>query len=107
MLLINVAMPRHPVATEVVTVQLAGLKGRQPRAALLSRIDDEHANPRAEWLRMGSPEYPHPHQVDALNLASTVTPEHIAIATADDQASFTLPLAPNAMALVRIEWEPA
>ena len=106
-LLINVAMPRHPVATEVVTVQLAGLKGRQPRAALLSRIDDEHANPQAEWLRMGSPEYPHPHQVDALNLASTVTPERIALEAGDGQVSFTLPLPANAMALVRIEWEPA
>jgi xylan 1,4-beta-xylosidase len=106
-LLINVAMPRHPVATEVVTVQLNGLKGRKPGAALLSRIDDDHANPKAEWLNMGSPEYPHPHQVDALNLASTVTPERIAIQAGDDHVSFTLPLPVNAMALVRIEWEAA
>ena len=106
-LLVNVAMPRHTIATEVVTVQLNGLKGRKPGAALLSRIDDDHANPKAEWLNMGSPEYPHPHQVDALNLASTVTPERIAIEAGDDHASFTLPLPVNAMALVRIEWEAA
>jgi len=106
-LLINVAMPRHPVATEVVTVRLNGLKGRKPGAALLSRIDDDHANPKAEWLNMGSPEYPHPHQVDALNLASTVATERIAIQAGDDHVSFTLPLPVNAMALVRIEWEAA
>lgn len=53
----------------------------------------------------GQPEYPHPHQVDALNLASTVTPQAIAIEAGDAQVSFTLPLPANAMALVRIEWE--
>jgi len=106
-LLINVAMPRHAIATEIVEVRLAGLKGRRPRAALLSRIDDTHANPQAEWLRLGSPEYPHPHQVDALELASTVSPERIALQADGDGASFTLPLPANAMALVRIEWETA
>jgi xylan 1,4-beta-xylosidase len=106
-LLINVAMPRHPVATEAVTVGLAGLAGRRPRAALLSRIDDTHANPQAEWLRMGSPEYPHPRQVEALELAATVTPERIEIAPGEGGASFTLSLPANAMALVRIEWEAA
>ncbi len=104
-LLINVAMPRHPIAAEVVEVRLAGLKGRRPRAALLSRIDDTHANPQAEWLRLGSPEYPHARQVDALELASSVTPERIAVQADGDGMRFTLPLPVNAMALVRIEWE--
>jgi xylan 1,4-beta-xylosidase len=106
-LLLNIAMPRHPIATEVVSVALQGLKGRRPRAALLSRLDDTHANPQAEWLRMGSPEYPHPHQVDALELASAVTPERLEIAGDGAQANFTLPLPADAMALVRIEWEAA
>ena len=106
-LLINVAMPRHAIATEIITVQLQGLNGRRPRAALLSRIDDTHANPQAEWLRLGSPEYPHPRQVDALEVASLVTPERIGIKADDRGASFTLPLPANAMALVRIEWEVA
>jgi beta-xylosidase len=106
-LLLNVAMPRHAIATEVVTVQLQGLKGRRPRAALLSRIDDTHANPQAEWLRMGSPEYPHPRQVDALENAATVTPERIEVTADGAGARFTLPIPANAMALVRIEWEAA
>lgn len=106
-LLLNVAMPRHAIATEVVSVQLQGLEGRRPRAALLSRIDDTHANPQAEWLRMGSPEYPHPRQVDALENAATVTPERIEVAADGGGARFTLPIPANAMALVRIEWEAA
>jgi xylan 1,4-beta-xylosidase len=106
-LLLNVAMPRHAIATQIVAVQLAGLQGRKPRAVLLSRIDDTHGNPQAEWLRLGSPEYPHPRQVEALELASTVVPERIEITSDGDHAGFTLPLPANAMALVRIEWEAA
>jgi hypothetical protein len=56
---------------------------------------------------MGSPEYPHPHQVDALELASAVVPERIEVAGDGGQARFALPLPANAMALVRIEWEAA
>jgi len=106
-LLLNVAMPRHAIATEIAAVTLRGLKGRRPRTALVSRIDDTHANPQAEWLRMGSPEYPHPRQVDALEVASGLVPERLEIAGDGSQASFTLPLPANAMALVRIEWEAA
>jgi xylan 1,4-beta-xylosidase len=104
-LLLNVAMPRHPIATELVGVTLQGLNGRRPKSALLSRIDDTHANPQAEWLRMGSPEYPHPHQVDALELASAVVPEPIEMTGDGRRAGFALALPANAMALVRIEWE--
>jgi xylan 1,4-beta-xylosidase len=106
-LLLNVAMPRHPIATALVTVRLQGLAGRRPRAALLSRIDDSHANPRADWLRMGSPEYPHPHQVEALELASAVRPEPIRVDGDGAGVAFTLALPADAMALVRIEWEAA
>jgi xylan 1,4-beta-xylosidase len=104
-LLVNVAMPRHDIATELVAFQLAGTNGRRPRAAMLSRIDDEHANAQAAWERMGRPEYPHPHQVDALHAASTVEPEALPIVGDGERATFTLALPPNAMALVRIEWE--
>ena len=109
-LLINVAMPRHPIASELVTIRLLGLSGRRPRAAHITRIDDTHANAKAEWLRLGSPEYPHPHQVDALETASELVPERIAIAAEPGvtrEVTFTLPMPANAMALVRIEWEAA
>jgi hypothetical protein len=107
-LLINVAMPRRAIADELVTVRLQGLAGRRPRAALLSRIDATHANPQAEWRRMGSPEYPHPRQIEALEAASALVPERFAIASQDGplrEVMFTIPLPADAMALVRIEWE--
>jgi xylan 1,4-beta-xylosidase len=104
-LLINVAMPRHAVSTELVTVRLDGTKGRRPRTAVVARIDDDHANPKAAWERMGRPEYPHPHQVDALNGASTITPESIPVDGDGERTTLSLALPPNGMALVRIEWE--
>ena len=109
-LLLNVALPRHAIADALVTVRLTGLAGRRPRAAQLSRIDETHANPKAEWLRLGSPEYPEPRQVEALEAASALVPERFAIAAEDGplrEVTFTLPLPANAMALVRIEWETA
>ena len=104
-LLVNVAMPRHPVAEELVTVRLAGLAGRRARTALVSRIDDEHANAKAAWERMGRPEYPHPVQVEVLHAASALVPETLPVVGDGTQASFSLALPANAMALVRVEWE--
>jgi len=104
-LLVNVAPPRHPIATELVTLRLAGTRGRRPRAAQVWRVDDAHANPRAAWERMGRPEYPHPHQVAALEAASAPLPEPLAVTGDATHARFTLALPANAMALVRIEWE--
>jgi xylan 1,4-beta-xylosidase len=104
-LLVNVAMPRHPVAEELVTVRLEGLAGRRARTALVSRIDDEHANAKAAWERMGRPEYPHPVQVEVLHAASALVPETLPVVGDGTQASFSLALPANAMALVRVEWE--
>ena len=106
-LLTNVAMPRHPIADERVALRLAGLRGRRPRAATLTRIDATHANPKAAWLAMGAPEYPHPRQVEALHAASALVDEALPIDSDGDTATFSLTLPANAMALVRIDWETA
>jgi len=106
-LLVNVAMPRHAISDALVTLQLAGTKGRRPRSARVSRIDDSHANPQAAWIAMGRPEYPSPHQVDTLNAASAVVPEALPVTGDGEHARFTLALPPDAMALVQIDWQAA
>ena len=50
----NYAMPRHEIAAEAVRVRLVG--ARRPVSALLSRIDEDHANPRRAWQEMGEPD---------------------------------------------------
>ena len=51
----NLAMPRHPVQTELVSFRLTGAS--TPLAAFIERIDEDHANPRKLWQAMGEPEY--------------------------------------------------
>jgi len=103
-LLTNVAHPRHPVGTERAAVRLSGLQGRRPRAATVTRIDEAHANPKAAWLAMGSPEYLQPAQVEALHAASRLVDEPLAVEGDGTQASFELELPVDATALVRIDW---
>jgi xylan 1,4-beta-xylosidase len=110
-LLTNVAMPRHRIVTEPATMTLAHADARPARRATVTRIDAGHANPRAAWEAMGSPEYPSPHQVEALQAASALVDEPLAlerVATpAGPRTRFALELPPDATALVRIEWEGA
>jgi xylan 1,4-beta-xylosidase len=106
-LLLNVALPRHPIAAERVTLEIARPDGRPPRAASVSRIDDAHANPRAAWEAMGRPEYPSARQVAELEAASVVVAEPLEVAHDGSRTRFTLDLPPDAMALVRIDWEGA
>jgi len=67
----NLAMPRHPIQTELVNLRLAGTPA--PRAAFIERIDEDHANPRKLWRAMGEPEYPSALQVSRLEGASVLT----------------------------------
>eukprot|EP00927_Polykrikos_kofoidii_P015794 TRINITY_DN1706_c0_g1_i1.p1 TRINITY_DN1706_c0_g1~~TRINITY_DN1706_c0_g1_i1.p1 ORF type:complete len:504 (+),score=39.34 TRINITY_DN1706_c0_g1_i1:67-1578(+) len=47
--------------------------------AVTTRIDTTHANPKAHWLSMGSPPYPSKDQIRALEEASELEMESIAI----------------------------
>ena len=69
----NLAMPRHPIQTEFIQVRLPGAPA--PQIAWLERIDEEHANPRALWHRMGEPEYLSALQVEQLAQASALHQE--------------------------------
>jgi xylan 1,4-beta-xylosidase len=106
-LVTNVAMPRHAIAAGRASVRLAGLRGRRPRRAHVVRIDDTHANAKAAWVAMGAPEYPLPHQVDALHAASALVEEPLEVEWAGDALRFALVVPANALALVRIDWEAA
>jgi xylan 1,4-beta-xylosidase len=67
-LVTNLAMPRHPIQTEVVNLQLLGAP--EPRTVYIERIDEDHANPRRLWQEMGEPEYLSAVQVEQLQAAS-------------------------------------
>ena len=60
---------------------------------------------RAAWEAMGKPEYLSARQVAALEGASEVVAEPLDVAHDGTRTRFTLDLPPDAMALVRIDWE--
>jgi xylan 1,4-beta-xylosidase len=100
-LVANGALPRHPLAAEHVTIELAGIGAIA--SAMVERIDDDHANARRAWVEMGSPERPLPHQVDALETASALSPQPLPCAVDAGCARFDLVMPANGVALVTLE----
>src|SRR5450755_112502 len=57
-LLTNFALPRHPIATQVVRINLRNASA--PVKATIQRIDQQHANAKHRWQELGEPHYPDP-----------------------------------------------
>ncbi|HWA10558.1 MAG TPA: glycosyl hydrolase [Opitutaceae bacterium] len=73
LLVTNHALPRHPIKTEKVQLQLSGL--RSPRNVHVERIDADHANAVRLWAEMGRPQLPTPREVEQLHAASRLVRE--------------------------------
>ena len=104
-LIVNQAMPRHPIASEVVALQMSHATGRRVRAATLTRVDDDHANPVRAWERMGSPEYLKPADVVALMAASEVASEPAPFTNVDSTVSLEVRVATQSVNLLVLEWD--
>jgi len=100
-LVTNGALPRHPIRTEIVTIELRGIGAIA--SATLERIDDDHANPRRAWLAMGQPERPLPRQVAALEAASELVVHPASFEVDGDRAMFTLAMPAQGTTLITIE----
>lgn len=72
-------------------------------AAVLMRIDESHSNPKAAYLRMGSPVYPTEAQLEELEAASAVVAGPLPVAGGSGAAaSFTLDVPANGLAVVDV-----
>jgi xylan 1,4-beta-xylosidase len=98
----NLAMPRHPIQTELVNLRLLGAPA--PRAAWIERIDEDHANPRQLWRIMGEPEYLSPLQVEQLKTASTLRKEAQPWTHDQGNMDLTVALPPQSVAAVTLEF---
>ena len=103
-LCINQAMPRHPIQTEDVILQIVPRSGQVACSVTIGRVDEQHANPVALWTQWGQPNYLSHDQVAQLKQATEV--EWIAVdhAQTDGLLSVAFPLAAQSVNLVRIEW---
>jgi xylan 1,4-beta-xylosidase len=97
-LLTNFAMPRHSITTETVGFTLRGATGVS--RATIRRIDSEHGNAKAEWVKMGEPEYLGASQVSVLEAASNLRVEAQPMSVLDGVASFSVNMPPLSVAAI-------
>lgn len=101
-LLTNLAMPRHPIQTELVDVRL--LAAPVARTAWLERIDEDHANPRALWRNMGEPEYLSALEVEQLSQASALVREPVPWTFEGENLGFRVSLRAQSVTAITIEF---
>ncbi len=100
-LLTNHALPRHPIQTETVQVQLTDLLS--PRNVYVERIDDNHANAKRLWIEMGKPALPTPRQVEQLKAASQIIREPLPWRYDAQTLQLEIVMPPHAIAAVTVE----
>src|SRR5262249_1990332 len=103
-LLTNHALPRQPIAARQGRVVVGAAP--EPRGVALARIDEDHANPKAEWRRMGSPEYLRPADVERIEEASRLREEAPAWRYEGGNLSVELGLPPHGVAALTVEFAP-
>jgi len=81
---------------------LTNLSNRTDRS-LVSRIDDDHANPHRAWQEMGESTYPHPSPVEALQAASELRPEPYSLHGSGGVLEVELVMPPQSIASLKIK----
>jgi xylan 1,4-beta-xylosidase len=99
----NHALPRHPIQTEQVYIELHDAP--EPHASYLERVDDNHANPYRFWEEMGKPEYFSAQQVEELQATSQLQREPCPWSYEDRTIKLNLTLPPHAVAVATLEFE--
>jgi xylan 1,4-beta-xylosidase len=100
-LVTNSSLPKHPVATEIVQIELKDIK--QIASSYIERIDDSHANAYAAWVKMGQPDTLLPIQVKELEVASELVKEAITIQHTIDSILIELSIDPQGTACITLE----
>ena len=98
----NLAMPRHPIRTELLNLRLLGAP--EPRTAWIERINEDHANPRRLWQTMGEPEYLSASQIEQLEAASTLRKESQLWTYKQGDIDLAVILPPQSVAAITIEF---
>jgi len=102
LIMTNLAMPRHPIETEVLNLRLSDTP--EPRRTWIERIDEDHANPRRLWQAMGEPEYLSASQVEQLETASALRKEAQPWTHELGNMDLTVALPPQSAAAITIDF---
>ncbi len=98
----NFALPKHPIGVESVRVEIQSAYA--PAHVSLVRIDADHANAKALWQEMGSPEYLSAAAVKELSDRSNLQDEAQSHSYSDGRIGFEISLPPLGVAAVNFEF---
>jgi len=101
LLLVNQAMPRHSIYTELVELTLA--KASEPLAVFVERIDDDHANPQKRWVELGKPDYLSAYEVESLKTSSELVKEPLEWKYEQGNVYLKLSMPPQSVAAITLE----
>jgi xylan 1,4-beta-xylosidase len=104
-LLVNHALPRHPIRRVRARVHLT--QARRPSVAWTERIDETHANPKRRWQALGAPEYLDDRTVEQLHQASRVTRQACSWTWREQRVALEIELPPHAVAVLTVKLGPA
>jgi xylan 1,4-beta-xylosidase len=104
-LLVNHALPRHPIASARVRVDLA--HAAAPGGAWIERIDHNHANAKRAWQALGAPEYLDAPVVEQLHEASRLIRQPCRWKRQDERIALEIELPPHAVAALTVELAPS
>lgn len=100
-LLTNHALPRQELETVVVRLRLDS--AHNLHRATVTRIDDDHANPKRTWIEIGSPESLSQRQLTQLHDASTLTAEPLDFVVEDGTLTCEFTVPGHGVAMVTLE----
>ncbi len=100
--IVNLALPLHPIEAETVTVEFVGLPAVDDAHA--RRIDADHANAKATWKMQGEPRYPSASEVTAMIDASQLQTEPVALHTQGGKVSFEIDVQPQSVTAIDVRF---
>src|ERR1700689_5006196 len=98
--LTNFALPRHSIAAEAVHFTLQGAKS-VARAAI-RRIDSEHGNAKALWVKMGEPPYLSARELSELDAASRLRSDAQPIRVQNGTVNIDVIMPPLSVAVIEL-----
>ncbi len=99
----NWALPRHPIKTESVKIQLKN--NNKIKNCFIQKLDDRHANPRKSWVEMGKPSSLSPVQVNSLEVTSALVKEPHLTKQEKSWLAVEATLPPQGIAYITLEFE--
>ena len=101
--LTNHTTPGHTIAKEDIQIRLDN--AREPVAAWIRRVDEDHANAKGMWEEMGQPEYLSRKDVERLEEASQLVSEKQPLKFVDGSVFLRTTLPAHGIAAVTIDFK--